>query len=378
MGAQGIPILLFDGVRILVLTTDAFGGYGGIAQYNRDLLKALSTLSEVCEVVAIPRNVHFLPGALPRKLQYRQIAAGSKLRFALFAFAETRRRYDLVICGHINLLPLASLVGLKSRARLVLLAYGIEVWQRPASRLTRWLATKIDAVWSISEFTRDKMFVWNRLPVNRCEIIPNAIDLNRYYPGPRNPELVARYGLEGRKILMVLGRLSASEQYKGIDEVFEAMPQLVKQEPNLVFFVAGDGDDRPRLEAKARILGLANHVVFAGFVSEAEKIDHFRLADAYVMPGRGEGFGFVFLEAMACGIPVLASSQDGSREAVRSGLLGRVVNPDRQKELQSAILDVLAAPRVVPDGLNYFAFPEFEKRVHAAVAFVVHPTCHNT
>lgn len=371
MGAQGIPFLLFDSVRILVLTTDAFGGYGGIAQYNRDLLEALSTLSGICEVVAIPRNMHFSPSSLPSKLQYRQAAAGSKLRFVLIALAEARRRFDLVICGHINLLPLASLVRLKSRAPIVLLVYGIEVWQRPASRLTRWLATKIDAVWSISEFTRDKMLVWNRLPAGQCQIIPNAIDLNRYSPGPRNPELVARYGLEGRKILMVLGRLSASEQYKGIDEVFEALPQLIKREPNLVFFIAGDGDDRPRLEAKAHIMGLAGHVVFAGFVPEAEKIDHFRLADAYVMPGRGEGFGFVFLEAMACGIPVLASSQDGSREAVRGGLLGQLVNPDRQTELQAAILNLLAAPRVVPEGLNYFAFPEFEKRVHAAVSSMV-------
>jgi len=353
-------------MRILVITTDAFGGHGGIAQYNRDLLTALAAMPEVEEVVGVPRNLQFPPGELPAKLRYHPEAAGSKLRFVRKAFAIAHGHFDLILCGHVNLLPVAALLNLKIKAPLVLLIYGIDVWQSHPSALVRRIIGKVDAVWSISEITRDKMMAWSGLDQEKFAILPNAINLDRYGPGPRTTTLVKRYGLDGRRVIMVLCRLSGTERYKGVDEVLELMPRLFLKEPRLTFLVAGDGDDRPRLEGKAATLGVADRVVFTGFVPEAEKIDHYRLADAFVMPGRGEGFGFVFLEALACGVPVVASKLDGSREAVRNGLLGRLVDPTAPAELEAAILGVLDEPHGVPDGLAYFSFPEFQKRVTEA------------
>jgi phosphatidyl-myo-inositol dimannoside synthase len=95
------------------------------------------------------------------------------------------------------------------------------------------------------------------------------------------------------------------------------MPALIKEIPTIAYLIAGDGTDRHRLEEKAKSLGVHGRVVFAGYIPESEKADHYRLADAYVMPGRGEGFGIVYLEALACGVPVVASQVDGGREAVR-------------------------------------------------------------
>jgi glycosyltransferase involved in cell wall biosynthesis len=107
-------------------------------------------------------------------------------------------------------------------------------------------------------------------------------------------------------------------------------------------------------------------VVFTGRVSESEKQDLYRLADVFAMPGRGEGFGFVFLEALACGVPVVASKLDGSREAVRDGMLGELCDPRDPSSLFDAIQAALAKPRgIVPEGLSYFDFPSFERRVHA-------------
>ena len=136
--------------------------------------------------------------------------------------------------------------------------------------------------------------------------------------------------------------------------------------------VVGDGDDRPRLEAKVRSLGMGDRVVFTGYIPEGEKADHYRLADAYVMPGRGEGFGFVFLEAMACGIPVVGSTLDGSREALRQGALGILVDPHRPGDIQAGILAALKRPRgVVPEGLEYFSFENFEQRCHQILQHVI-------
>ena len=106
-------------------------------------------------------------------------------------------------------------------------------------------------------------------------------------------------------------------------------------------------------------------MVFAGFVAEEEKADHYRLADAYVMPGRGEGFGIVYLEALACGLPIVASSLDASAEVVLNRSFGRVVNPDRPAELRAACVDVLLendGVRDVPRELAMFSLARFKAR----------------
>src|SRR5262249_52021238 len=114
-----------------------------------------------------------------------------------------------------------------------------------------------------------------------------------------------RLGLEGKKVLLTVARLCGYDRYKGIDEVLESLSTLAEQEPSLFYLVVGDGADRPRLERKARDLGLDESVLFAGYVGDEEKWAYYHLADVFVLPGRGEGFGIVFLEALACGLPVV-------------------------------------------------------------------------
>jgi len=107
-------------------------------------------------------------------------------------------------------------------------------------------------------------------------------------------------------------------------------------------------------------------------VEESQKAALYRLADLYVMPSRGEGFGFVLLEALACGVPVIASRLDGGFEAVRQGLLGRAVDPSNPAEVRTAIADALRAPRRgIPEGLSWFAYENFVSRVHSAVDRIV-------
>jgi glycosyltransferase involved in cell wall biosynthesis len=142
--------------------------------------------------------------------------------------------------------------------------------------------------------------------------------------------------------------------------------------PNVAYIIVGDGSDRPRLEKKARALGVHDRVVFAGLISEAEKADHYRLADTYVMPGWGEGFGIVYLEAMACGIPVVASKVDGSREAVRHGALGIMVDPNDREDIRAGIIEALRRPTgVIPQGLDYFSCINFKRRLHRIIENVV-------
>lgn len=357
-------------MKILLLTTDAYGGHGGIALYNRDIAQALAEIPAVEEVVVIPRNMPLPPEAIPGKVRFLSQAAGSKARYVQAAIRDPRKDFDLVICGHINLLPLAVLLNLYIRAPLALMVYGIDVWQPPNVLARHWLK-KTDAVWSISAITRDRMNAWAKLPESKYALLPNAIHLERYGSGEKRAELLQRHQLENSKVIMTLARLPGAERHKGVDEVLEIMPELLEKEPALKYLVAGDGNDRPRLEAKAKSLGLADRVIFTGMVSEADKADLFRLADAFVMPGRGEGFGFVFLEAMACGIPVVGSLVDGSREALRDGLLGELVDPSNPESIKQGILQALDKPKGIPEGLDYFAWPAFAKRVTEAVRGLV-------
>jgi glycosyltransferase involved in cell wall biosynthesis len=156
----------------------------------------------------------------------------------------------------------------------------------------------------------------------------------------------------------------SKERQKGFDEVIEALPRLATQIPAITYVIAGDGPDRPRLESKANALGVINRVVFTGMVSDSEKTDHYRLADAFVMPSRGEGFGIVLLEAMACGIPTVASILDGSKEALRDGLLGTLVDPRDPHDVERGVLKALKGPRGIPKGLEYFSSESYERRVH--------------
>lgn len=357
-------------MRVLLLVTDAYGGHGGIAYYNRCMAEALQQMPEVTEVVVVPRVTRFTPAAIPAGIRFVASAAGSKWRFLRAVARLCKESFDLLICGHVNLLPLAAPLAALLRVPLVLQVHGIDVWRQP-SPLTRFLVRHVGAVWSVSAVTRDRMNTWAALPLARYTVMPNTVRLERFGLAPRRADLVARYRLEGRKVIMTLARLAGFERYKGIDEILNVMPALLAIEPAIIYVVAGDGDDQRRLEDRAAALGIADHVVFAGYVDESEKADFLRLADVFALPGRGEGFGIVYLEALACGVPVVGSQLDGSREALRDGALGELANPADPDSVRGCIVRALAKPRAVPAGLDYFAWPHFQERVSAAARALV-------
>ncbi len=357
-------------MKVLVLTSDAYGSNGGIALYNRDVIEALVAMPEVDEVVVIARGMPSAATGVPPKVRLVAESLGGKARFVKAALRASTEGYKFLICGHINLLPVAALINQVIRAPLVLMVYGIDVWQPPYRLARRWLKA-VEAVWSISAITTQRMNQWAGLPAIRYTQLPNAIHLDRYGMAARRADLQSRHGLEGSRVIMTLARLPAVERYKGVDEVIEAMPALLRDIPNLKYLVAGDGNDRARLMQKAQTLGLSEQVIFAGMIAEGEKADYLRLADVFVMPGRGEGFGFVFLEALACGVPVVGSQLDGSREALRGGELGELADPNDPATIRACILRALGRPRGIPLGLSYFEWPQFLNRVVAATRQVI-------
>ncbi len=347
-------------MRILHVGTDSFGGYGGIALYNRELIAALASHPSVEEVVVVPRIIVDALEPLPEKVTFVTGAARGMLAY-LNALRTAKGRFDLVVCAHVNLLPIVRLIT----KHPLLMLYGIEAWKPLRDPLSNRLLRDVRGIVSISDITRERFSGWSHYN-GPSIILPNSIRAEWYGLRPKNLGLIKRYGLEGKRVLMTLGRVVAAERYKGFDEVLDILPEL---DDDISYVIAGGGNDVPRLKSKAARLGVSDRVVFTGIFAEAEKADLYNLTDVYVMPSRGEGFGFVFLEALACGAPVIASCLDGGREAVRHGQLGQLVDPTSPAEIRVAILDALAAAgeRRIPEGLDFFSYANFERRTHAII-----------
>ena len=354
-------------MRILHLGTDSYGGHGGIALYNRDLIEAMATYPGCDEIVAVPRLVPQKLEPMPANVTFVTAAAKSSVAY-LRTLGRVLRRgpFDLVVCAHVNLLPFARMATVHP----LLITYGIEAW-RPTRTVSNRLLHSCRAIGAISEITGNRLRTWSRY-TGPVPLLPNAIHAEQYGIRPRPVALVQKLGIEGKRVLLTVGRLVAAERYKGFDEIIELLPSLPD---DVVYVIAGGGDDAGRLRAKAARLGVAQRVVFTGRFEESQKPDLYAMADVYVMPSHGEGFGFVFLEALASGVPVIASKHDGGREAVRNGELGLLVDPSNPAEIRAAIMELLEKPeRSIPAGLDHFSFRNFETRVHEIVSSILHAT----
>ncbi len=343
-------------MRVLLLGTDSFGGHGGIALYNRDLVGAISRHPDCEEVVIVPRVISRAIEPLPARVRLLENAARGKGHYLVALTALRKERFDLVFCAHVNLLPLLRFVA----APTILLTYGIEAWKPSRFGVTRRLE-KCRAVVSISQITLDRFLSWSGY-AGPTFLLPNAIHAEQYGIRPRRADLLERYQLAGRRVILSVGRVVAAERYKGFDEVLEAMTALPE---DVVYLIAGGGNDLSRLRSRAERLGVAHRVRFTGDFDERDKADIYALADVYAMPSRGEGFGFVFLEALASGLPVIGSRHDGGREALLDGKMGLLVDPSSPGEVRQAILEQLGVPRTIPNALDTYSFDRFVTATHA-------------
>ena len=304
-------------LKVLALVTDAFGGFGGIAQYNRDFLQAVSASKYVETITVLPRLAPGVTQALPAGA--RQLAPiRNQILYSLKAIGlALRERPDVVFCGHLYMAPLGAIVAKLTGAKLVLQTHGIEVWPKP-SAMQRAAVESADIVLCVSRNTRARLLDWTNPVPEKVVVTPNTVAM-RYSPGDGRASR-ARLGLQDKTILFSVSRLDASQQYKGQDRVIGLLLALRERGRDVVFVIGGSGDDRSRLEALARDHGVADHVRFLGEVTNDELLDLYRAADLYLMPSSGEGFGIVFLEAMACGTPALGLALGGAPDALGRGL----------------------------------------------------------
>ncbi len=264
---------------------------------------------------------------------------------ALGRLRESAREGTPVICG--TWYPEGLLALLAGSRPVVILAHGNELlpvpsrWRRAAwARLARAVLGSADLVVANSEYTAG--LVRAAAPGSRVVPIPLAADHRRFAPGDRDAAR-RRLGLDADlRVIVTVARLLA---YKGHDVVFRALAALPDNvRGRFVHVVAGRGPDRALIEAEAHRLGVADRVLWLGFVDEADLPQLYRAADLFALCTRAtdrrevEGFGLALLEAQACGMPVVATASGGIPDAVAPGEGGWLIEPDDHRALADLLL----------------------------------------
>lgn len=348
-------------MHVLALVTDAFGGHGGIAQYNRDFLTALSMSKYVTDVTVLPRfgtPSEALPARLIQMPSYPNRFAWS----AKVLGRAIQNRPDLVYCGHLNAMPLAAAIRRLHACSIWLQVHGIEAWS-DRSELVRRAVDSSKLITSVSRHTRNRLLSWCDLDPDRVRVLPNTLSAVHQERAKRH-DLVAQHSLHGRKVILTVGRLAASEAYKGHDRIIRCLPRLRGVVPEAVYLIVGSGNDRPRLERLAREWGVADVVIFAGQVAATELPDYYALADVFAMPSTGEGFGIVFLEAAKHGLPVIGGNRDGSVDALADGAIGTPVDPEDAHALTASLVNALTGGNPgSAASVERFAFQNFAHHV---------------
>jgi phosphatidylinositol alpha-1,6-mannosyltransferase len=348
-------------MRVLALMTDAFGALGGIQKFNRDWLCALAGVDTIDRIdVLVRRQVSC--HEVPISVEQRCPALG-KAGFVISALRQAMwlRSGDLIICGHIHLAPLAIAVAKISGARTWLHMHGVEAWSEAGPVIRR--SVRLMSLISVaSRFTRGKFLNWSNVDPHLVKILPNAVG-ESFKPGPVPEELKARLSLSNAKVLLTVGRLAAVEAYKGQDRVIRALPAIISEVPDVMYLIVGEGDDQPRLQSLAASLSVEAHVQFLGRVDDEELVALYRLANLFVMPSEGEGFGIVYLEAMACECPALGLDSGGSVDALGSSPHGHVCS---RESMPRVIVRLLNNPSGI-DGYSesIFSSKAFSRQVFA-------------
>jgi glycosyltransferase involved in cell wall biosynthesis len=341
--------------RTLVLAPDPTGT-GGIERATRTLLAALGDLigPERVGLLAVwwrtvvpdlPCRV-LVRGALVRREPPGPVGPAIRVAYTLGSVRAAyrwRRRLVVVAC-HPHLGPVAWMCRLVSGAPYAVWCHGFETWG-PLRWSVRAALRRADAIFAPSEFSARLTERASWLPPGSVRVVPHSVSPDLQVAAP---ERVA----DAPPVVLTVARLDPEHAYKGVDVLLRAWPLVLHRVPEARLVVAGDGQDRHRLEEMTRSLGLDGAVRFAGRVSDEELVRLYASAAAFALPARaalgsrpvGEGFGIVLLEAGAGGLPVVAGDAGPAPEVVVNGETGILVDPEDEAAVSGAIVELLQDP----------------------------------
>ncbi len=340
-------------MNVLIISTDFPPLLGGIATYTNCLARQMARQGHSVEVLAPgfagwrewdaqprPEGLRIVRSrwGLPLLREFRMWMLGRRCLAsrpdAIFATAWFPAGY------------IAHLLHRRSGVEYYLAAHGSEFqddafnWRRRVKSGLRFLKRpvfgKARRTFAVSRFTAGLLHDQG-VPQERIRVVPNGADPRHYRPHPDPCGLKRKHGVAGRTILLTVCRLDA---HKGVHLVLEALDDLCRRFPDLLYAVVGRGPQEESLHRQAASLGLQEKVVWLGYLPSGEVLEWYQLCDLYVtlshdIPDRTdliEGFGICFVEAAACAKATLGCRSGGVADAVEDGKTGLLLDPRPSKK----------------------------------------------
>lgn len=343
--------------NIYFLAHSLFLPPGGVQSYSRKLLEALLKIDHDFQL-----NVFTQLDTPPKESisnpPYNFSCYGNasrlvrQLKFSADIFLNClSKKPQLIIVTHPNLSPLAYLISRVLGIPYWVVAHGIDVWyiSKPSVRNALIKANRIIAV---SDYTRQRLLNEQPIAPKQISVLANTFEPENFAIMPKPQQLLDHLKLRSdQPIILTVTRLARDtkgHRAKGYDEIIQSLPQIIAQIPDVHYVLVGQGDDQARIEQLIQKLGIEKNITLTGYVNDEELPQYFQLCDLYAMPSRGEGFGIVFLEAMASGKPCLGGNKDGAISALCNGELGVLVNPDNLTEISTVIVKILKKTYPLP------------------------------
>lgn len=365
--------------KIHLWMPDIFSFKGGIQVYSAFFLRAIQSINRDAQYrVCLKHDTNCAASAYLSQTKFN-FAGRVPLSLRTPFFAVQLLSYGLIyrphliISTHINFTLVAYWLNKLTGIPYWAIAHGVEAWNITNSQQQQALKAA-DRILAVSNYTRDRLLAEQNLNPDRVSILPNTFEADRFQIAPKPQYLLDRYRLTATQpVILTVARLDNSERPKGYEGVLRSLPSIRAAIPNIRYIIVGKGRDRPRLERLIEDLNLQDSVTLAGFVPDAELNDHYNLCDVFAMPSQGEGFGIVYLEALACGKPTLGGDGDGTVDALGHGELGVLVDPDDLKAIAQNLTAILQGTHKHPliyqpeilrqQASQRFGFQQFQARL---------------
>lgn len=324
----------------IVTLLPGLADHGGIQRHNRTFCKALTAYADSHGAEVDIVSLRDPDGWRDPRYVSRPVVGGggNRYRFAARALMALSHPYDLLIVGVVDFGLFVVLSHLRRpNVPIFTIAHGIEVWTR-RTHVERAALLGANRILAVSADT-------GRHAVDVQGADPRVVEV---ITTPLDPDFIA--GMDAWHALGVaavhtrllsVSRMNVVDANKGIDQVINALPIVRERIPDVNYTIIGDGDDRPRLEHLACDLAVDDIVQFVGRVSDEQLHPYLAGTDLFILPSSKEGFGIVFLEAMAYGKPVIAGAHGGTPEVVTDGETGILVHHDDQSALVEAMVNLL-------------------------------------
>ncbi|MFH1093238.1 MAG: glycosyltransferase family 4 protein [Candidatus Omnitrophota bacterium] len=339
--------------KSLLITFDYPPMVSGIGTFFANVWKHLP---EESHVILAPRAVGF--EEFDKVSNRRVIRYPNVFRFRLLRILGLtyyglklilKEKVDVVICGVPFTLGLVGLILKKITGKpYYVFYYGGEyekfLNKRSLFFILEFILKQAEIIITNSEFTSSEVKKFNINPAKVIGITP-GVDIELFKPGLDAQDIKKRFSLQNKKVLLTVSRLA---KRKGIDTVIKALPEMIKNYPDIAYLIVGDGKEKEYLRKTAEEANVLQYVIFAGRVKDDELPLCYNVCDIYVMPNRQtddwdvmEGFGISFIEASACGKAVIGGIAGGAADAVEQGKTGFLVDASNVNDVSQSILSLL-------------------------------------